>query len=185
MDLIFLNGNIITMTVPRKREQALAVKHGKIFRVGTNRMIEYLKNPETKMIDLKGKTVLPGFIDSHAHAALTGLSLFSARLESAASVADVCELIHLQAQKTASNKWVFGTGCVPWALKENRFPSMKELDQVSEGHPVYISSITFHSGAANTEAFKFLNIDSALPGVEKDFNDGVERLLEISGLAST
>ena len=81
MDLILLNGNIITMTVPRKREQALAVKDGKIFRVGTNRIMEDLKNPETKMINLKGKTVLPGFIDAHVHAALTGLSLFSARLE--------------------------------------------------------------------------------------------------------
>jgi predicted amidohydrolase YtcJ len=172
VDLILLNGNIIPMAVPGRRRQALAVKDGKIYDVDDSAAIERLQGAQTEVIDLQGKTVLPGFIDSHMHATITGLGLSSARLEAAASVADVCEHIHRRAQKTPPGKWVFGVSCVPWALKENRFPTMTELDRVSEGHPVYIMSATCHSGAANSKGFQFIDIDTSLPGVEKDQGTG-------------
>jgi len=172
MDLILFNGNIITMGCPNKREQALAVDNGKIIKVGSTRAVNALAYADTKQIDLKGKTVLPGFIDSHMHASLTGVCLNSVQLVNAESVEDVCEQINATAQKTPPGKWVFGTTCIPWALRENRFPTMAELDRVCEGHPVYIASATFHSGVANTKAFEFIDIDVTLPGVEKDPSSG-------------
>lgn len=172
MDLILLNGNIITMNIPNKREQAVAINDGKIARVGPNWVIEPLRRDNTKVVNLNGKTVLPGFIDSHLHASLTGICLNSVQLLTATSVAEVCELIHDHAIKTPCGKWVFGTLCVPWAMKERRFPTMAELDKVSEGHPVYIASVTLHSGVANSLAFEHIAIDTKLAGVEKDPSTG-------------
>ena len=172
MDMILYNANIITMAVPNQRQQALAVNDGKISAVGSTRMVQALKTSATTMVDLAGKTILPGFVDSHLHASLTGLGLGSARLETAATVDDVCELVHEHAKRTPAGKWVFGIGCAPWALKEGRFPSMQQLDRVSEGHPVYVNAVTFHSGAANTAAFAHIDIDTSLPGVEKDRHSG-------------
>jgi len=168
MDMVLRNGNVITMAVPNKRERAVAIDNGKIVKVGSTAAVEALCDSNTKVIDLNGKTLLPGFIDSHLHASLTGLCLHSAQLIGAQSVAEVCELIHEQVKKTPAGKWVFGTLCVPWALKEKRFPTMAELDAISDGHPVYIASVTFHSGVANSRAFEYIDIDADLPGVEKD-----------------
>ena len=162
MDMILLNGNVITMAVPNKREQAVAIDNGKIVKVGSTIAAEALCNSNTKVVDLNGKTLLPGFIDSHLHASLTGLCLNSVQLINAQSVAEVCELIREQVKKTPAGKWIFGTLCVPWALKENRFPTMTELDAVSDGHPVYIASVTFHSGVANSRAFDYIGIDTDL-----------------------
>lgn len=167
-DLILLNANIITMTVPRKREHALAVKDKRIVKVGSNRAVEELRKPETKVIDLAGQTVLPGFIDSHLHSTLTGLSFHSARLETAPDVKEVLDRIREKAEKTPPGKWVLGMGCVPWALKEGRFPTMAELDSVCSDHPVFICAVTFHSSAVNTLGFKLIEIDQNMQGVEKD-----------------
>jgi predicted amidohydrolase YtcJ len=167
-DLIVLNANVIPMTVPRKRERALAVKDGRIVRVGSNRAVAELRRPETKVIDLAGQTVLPGFIDSHLHATLTGLSLNAARLETAPDVHEVLDRIRAKAQKTPAGKWVLGMGCVPWALKEGRFPTMAELDGVCPSHPVFICAVTFHSSAVNTRGFELIGIDPNMHGVEKD-----------------
>jgi predicted amidohydrolase YtcJ len=170
-DLIFLNGNVITMTVPKKREHAIAIKDGRIVQVGSNRAVEALRKPETTVIDLSGQTILPGFIDSHLHATLTGLSLNAASLESAASVKEIIDRVREKAEKTPKGKWVLGMGCVPWALKEGRFPTMGELDQVSLDHPVFICAVTFHSSAVNTRGFEQIGIDPNMQGVEKDTAD--------------
>jgi predicted amidohydrolase YtcJ len=168
MDMILVNGNVITMAVPNKREQAIAIDNGKIVKVAPNWAIEPMGGADTKIIDLQGRTVLPGFIDSHMHASLTGLCLNSVQLLNATSVAEVCEQINEHTKNTSPDKWVFGTLCIPWNLKEKCFPTRTELDNVSEGHPVYIASVTFHSGAANTKAFEYINIDPGLTGVDKD-----------------
>ena len=70
-DLIFLNGNVIAVTGPRA--QAVAVRDGKIIAVGQNQEIEKFNGESTRAIDLKGKTLLPGFIDAHTHFVSTGL----------------------------------------------------------------------------------------------------------------
>ena len=180
MDLIILNGNVIPMTPANGREQAIAVQNGRIARVGANPQIERLKSAGTQVVDAKGKTVLPGFIDTHVHLTQTGLSLESARLDKAASVSEVCDIIHERALQTPPGGWVYGNGCAHWTLREKRFPTMKELDRVSEGHPVFITSATYHSGVANSAAFRVIDPDVSLEGIEKDRSTG-----EPTGLFST
>jgi len=180
VDLIIINGNVIPMTSASEHEEAIAVQNGKIAKVGTSLDIERLRNPGTRVVDARGKTVLPGFIDTHVHLTQTGLSLESAQLDKAASVSEVCDLIHERALKTPPGGWVYGNGCVHWTLREKRFPTMKELDRISEGHPVFITSATYHSGVANSAAFRVIDPDVNLEGVEKDRSTG-----EPTGLFST
>ncbi len=168
MDLIILNGNVIPMTPAGSRPEAIAVKSGRIARAGPNREIEKLKTAGTRVVDAKGKTVLPGFIDTHVHCTLTGLSLEAAPLDKAESISDVLDIIHERALNTPRGSWVYGNGCTHWTLREKRFPTMEELDRASEGHPVYINSATYHSGAANSAAFRMINPDVSLEGIEKD-----------------
>ncbi len=180
MDLIILNGNVTPMTTANGRGQAIAIQNGRIVKVGDNPEIERLKNAGTQVVDAKGKTVLPGFIDSHVHCQLTGLSMQSAQLNKAETVAEVCDLIHERTLKTPPGAWVFGNACQHWTLREKRFPTMKELDRVSGGHPVYINSATYHSGVANSAAFRVIDLDVNLEGIEKDRSTG-----EPTGLFST
>lgn len=121
--MILVNGNVITMTaadatVAEHRGQALAIHDARILAVGDESAVRAAVSVGAQVVDLEGKTVLPGFIDSHMHCFVTGISLVSARLETAASVAEVCERMAEQAGRTPAGSWVYGTGCVPWALAE-------------------------------------------------------------------
>jgi predicted amidohydrolase YtcJ len=168
MDTILVNGNVITMAGPNKREQAVAVSDGKIVRVGDSRTALAGANANTRVFDLQGKTVLPGLTDSHMHCFITGLSLVSARLGDATSIQDVCERVREAARHAEPDAWVYALGCQPWALAERRYPSMEELDAVAPRNPVYIAAATFHSGATNSRGFELINPDLAEPGVGKD-----------------
>ncbi|MGD0999029.1 MAG: amidohydrolase family protein [Thermoleophilia bacterium] len=153
-DLILLNGNVIPVALPNKREQALAISRGRIIAVGPTRTIEQLRRSTTEVVDLAGRTVLPGFIDSHVHFFLTAASYRSAQLDEAGSIAEVCRLVGEQAAKIPPGEWVYGFNCPAWTI--GRLPTMDELDAVSGDHPVYVASDSFHSGAANSKAIALL-----------------------------
>jgi hypothetical protein len=89
-DAVFLNGKIVTVDAADSIAQAVAVRNGRILRVGTNAEVEKLKTPQTKVYDLHGKTALPGFIDGHAHPAIglrTATRYFDGRIATTPSVA--------------------------------------------------------------------------------------------------
>jgi predicted amidohydrolase YtcJ len=158
MDMVLFDGNVITMAVPDRRQQAVAVDGGRIIAVGDSQSIRDLADPNTRMVDLAGKTVLPGLIDSHVHLFLTGLGLSAVALRVAASVADVCDAIRERARDTLPGRWVYGMGCAPWGLKEARYPTLSELDEAAPENPVYISAVTFHSGATNSLGFREIGL---------------------------
>jgi predicted amidohydrolase YtcJ len=168
MDTVFVNGNVITMAVPNKREQALALDAGRIVKVGDSWAVHQLADANTRVVDLQGRTVLPGFIDSHMHCFLTGARLAGAQLESMTSVADVCASFRELARDAEPGKWLYGFGCVPWELAERRLPTMQELDLVAPRNPVYISAVTLHSGATNSRGFELVGLDPSHHGVETD-----------------
>ena len=128
----------------------MAIDCGRIVAVGDSESIRGLADANTRMVDLAGKTLLPGLIDSHVHLFLTGLGLSAVALQGATSVGDVCDAIRERARATPPGRWVYGMGCAPWALKEARYPLLSELDEAAPDNPVYISAVTFHSGATNT-----------------------------------
>jgi predicted amidohydrolase YtcJ len=172
MDLCLVNGNVITMALPNKREEAVAVREGRIAAVGSSRAVSALATPDSQIIDLDGKTVLPGFIDSHAHCFLTGMSLTAAQVGTATTTVDVCELVREKAAATDPGKWVYAMGCLPFALQEKRFPNISELDAAAPENPVYVSAATFHSGATNSLGMRLIDPDPELHGLEKDPGTG-------------
>jgi predicted amidohydrolase YtcJ len=167
-DMILFGGNVITMAAPNRRAQAVAVDGCRIEAIGDTDAVQGLAKANTRLIDLAGKTLLPGLIDSHVHLFLTGLGLASVALQDATSVADVCDAIGERARCTPRGRWVYGMGCLPWALREARYPTLSELDEAAPDNPVYISAVTFHSGATNTRGLGEIDLSLELPGLEKD-----------------
>lgn len=165
MDTILVNGNVITMALPNKREQAIAIDDGRVVKVGSNDFVRKLANGNTRVLDLAGKTVMPGLTDSHLHCFLTGLSRTAVGLNEARSIADVCEQVRDRVREAAPGEWVYAAGCAPWNLAERHFPTMDDLDRVAPHNPVYISAVTFHSGATNTRGFELIDPDLTLAGI--------------------
>jgi len=135
-DLILHHGKVVTVDRSFSIQQAVAVKHGKIVAVGSD--ADVLKNergPATKVIDLHGKTLLPGLVDSHVHALDAGLSEFRAPLPPLNSFATVRSFIKQQAAKTPKGEWIVVPRTFPTRLLELQMPTRELLD-VEKDHPV-------------------------------------------------
>src|SRR5262245_29664820 len=143
-DLILTNANLITLNPRLRRATALAIRGERILAVGDDRGITALASPHTRRIDLAGKTVVPGFIDSHIHMLWYGLQLRQeADLVGSTSVDDV--LSRLAALAKRGEEWIRGHGFDQDKLKEKRFPTREELDKVSRTRPIIISRICGHA----------------------------------------
>ena len=140
-DLVLINGNIITMNPKQPKAQATAIKHDKIVEVGTNHEIKPWINKNTKIIDLKGKTVVPGFIDTHAHMLGFGRSLTTIDLRGTTSIKEIQQKLKEEIQKTPKGKWIFGHGWDQERFKEKRYPTRWDLDQSAPDNPVTLLSL--------------------------------------------
>jgi len=168
--LVFVNGAIITMDPARPRASAVAMRDGRFVAVGDEAAVSRLDFGPGEVVDLHGAVVLPGLIDSHVHAFSTGLSLCSANLAGAHDVQEVCRRMREHSARSRDRRWAFGFGCSPWLLQEQRFPTVAELDAAVGDRPAYITSTTFHSGAANTAALRELT--AADPSLATSPEDG-------------
>jgi predicted amidohydrolase YtcJ len=153
-NLRLVNGTVLSVDGSPPRHRAVAIRSGQIAAVGDNSEILALDIGKAEIVDLAGSFVLPGFIDSHVHAFATGLTMVSADLGRARDVADVCRRMREHALANGDAAWVLGLGCTPWTLAERRFPTREELDAAVPDRPVYVTSATFHSGAANSIALR-------------------------------
>lgn len=153
-DKVFYNGKVVTMEKEGETFSALAIKDGKIIALGSDEEIkEYL--PETnEVIDLQGKTVLPGFIDSHVHFTQTGLGLLAVNLAGTKSIAEVQDLMKEAVAKAKPGEFVRGIGIDDTNLVENRLPTRDDLDEFSPNNPIWICRIDSHSSILNTCALE-------------------------------
>ncbi|UCD58914.1 MAG: amidohydrolase family protein, partial [Candidatus Hydrogenedentota bacterium] len=145
MDLFLKNANVITMDPGDARAAAVAVKWGKVFRVGTDEEIAGLAGLDTKTIDLMGKTVLPGFIDTHNHLSFYGYLVSSVDCRAASgveSIDHIIERLRAEAGKTPSGEWVKGWGYAHYQLKEKRPLTRGDLDRVSTDHPILVIQVS-------------------------------------------
>jgi predicted amidohydrolase YtcJ len=139
-ELVLRNGKFITVDRDFSIKQAVAIRDGRFVAVGSERDMRVLIGRGTHVIDLGGRTVIPGLIDSHIYATDAALS-WDAELhwERARSLADGLRQIAAAADAKPQGSWiVVGGGWVPTQFAERRFPSRKELDQLAPNHPVYI-----------------------------------------------
>jgi len=163
-DTLYTSGDILTMRGPQPETvEALVVKDGKILFVGPLAEAKAIAGPATSTVDLKGKTLLPGFIDTHGHFVYFGKNLVDADLFGCADVADLLARMKKQVERTPPGAWVVGFGYQPRQMKENRTPTIEELDAVAADRPVMIVDSSGHLGAGNSRAFEAAGITADTP----------------------
>jgi predicted amidohydrolase YtcJ len=171
-DLIYSGGPILTMNDAAPTAEAVAVRAGRILALGTRAQMEATRGPGTRMVNLEGRTMLPGFVDPHGHVAMVGLQAVGANLLAApdGEANDIASLIRILRDWAARNEaavrrygLIFGFGYDDSQLKERRHPTRDELDQVSTEVPVLIIHTSSHLAAANSKALEKVGITAATP----------------------
>lgn len=168
-DTIFHNGTIITIDDNQPEAEAVAIKEGKIIAVGTREEVLKTAGANTQKIDLSGKTLLPGFFDSHGHAWMIGFQSLTANLlpPPDGRGKDIASLIKLLQSWAAANKksvkqlgWIVGFGYDNSQLAEQRHPTRQDLDKVSTEIPILIVHQSGHIGVANSRALEIAGISA-------------------------
>jgi predicted amidohydrolase YtcJ len=166
METIVKNGNILTMDETTPRAEAVAVQFGRIYRVGTTTEIEKLTQPQTKIIDLKGRTLLPGFIDAHNHFCLYAFLVDQADCRPSAGCVrgeDVVEAIREKASQVPPGKWILGWGYAPYMLDDKKNLTREDLDRATSQHPVCLVHVSVHGAVVNSAALKELSFAKKTP----------------------
>src|SRR5437763_5104702 len=159
-DLILHNGKIVTMDAQFSVRQAVAVKGGRITAVGRDADVLKERGPNTRVIDLKGRTVLPGLFDSHVHALEAGLSEYRAPLPALDSFAAVQAYLRERARSTPKGEWIVVPRTFPTRLSEMQMPTREVLDVVPD-HPVMFDAS--YVVIANSMALKISGITRDTP----------------------
>ncbi|MHA2339914.1 MAG: amidohydrolase [Candidatus Hodarchaeales archaeon] len=166
-DLILFNGKIITMDTNESIHEAIACLFGRFLAVGTKKEIMQFRGDATKIMDLQGKSVIPGLIDSHTHMIANGIArkmYLDLSMEAGIqSISDIQDLLSSRAKEIPEGEWVIGYQEDDSKLKENRHPTRWELDKVSKQHPVMVETVGGHFRIVNSKAFENANITMDTP----------------------
>ena len=135
-DLILHNGRIVTVDTTFSVHAAMAVKDGKILRLGGNEEILKTRGAGTKVLDLEGRMVIPGLIDSHVHATGAAMHEFDHPIPDMQSVGDVLKYVRARAKVLKPSTWIFISQVFITRLAERRYPTRAELDRAAPKHPV-------------------------------------------------
>jgi predicted amidohydrolase YtcJ len=181
-DVVLFNGNVITVDEKKPRAQGVAVKDGRVLWVGTNEGVKQAVGRGTQVRDLKGMTVIPGFIESHNHTLMFGLGLSSIDLTKVGSVEEIIALVKERAAKQKEGTWITGVGYNQNELKEKRHPGRQDLDKAAPKHLVSLRHTSAHGYAVNSLALAKAGITKDRPDPEggkivKDVSTG-----ELTGL---
>jgi predicted amidohydrolase YtcJ len=166
VDLIVRNGNILTMQEATTKAEALAVKFGRIYKIGKTAEIERLATSTTKVIDLRGQTVLPGFIDTHNHFCLFALLIDQVDCRPKAGCLrgeDVIEALRARAAKTPPGKWVMGWGYASYLLEDKMEIRREDLDRATTEHPICLVHVSVHEAVVNGRGLEGLRITEDTP----------------------
>jgi hypothetical protein len=166
-DVIFFHANVYT-GVPSDspfssvlREEAIAVRGDRILAVGKTLEIEKLKGPQTQVIDLGGHFAMPGFNDAHLHLADAGLQKLGVDVQGVKSLDEFRERVRAKVQAAKAGEWIVGGGWDETLWPVKTLPTRWDLDEVSDGHPVFLSRVDGHLAVANTRALQLSSITLA------------------------
>lgn len=174
-DLAIVNGKVVTVDKDFSIKQAVAVKDGEIVAVGTTGEVEALVGQDTRVLDIKGKVVLPGINDSHCHAAVFGgtrpplvLDLYYPTVK---SIGDIAEALRKEVEGCQPGEWIHGFGWDQGFLQEckkdpTRFPRKWDLDPVSLNNPVAFTDYSCHTLLVNSKALELVGITKDTPNPE-------------------
>jgi predicted amidohydrolase YtcJ len=159
---------VITVDKDDRVCEAVAVDGNHIVGVGSSQEMKGFAGPETLIVDLKGRSLLPGFVDAHCHAGIYGTVKFQIPCGSkdVQSIEDVKRVVALQASTTSPGGWILGRGYNHLALKERRHPTRWDLDEVAPNHKVFITRTCGHIAVANSLVLTEFGITKDTPDPE-------------------
>lgn len=166
-DMLLTNANVITLDEESHRAGSVAVSNGRISGIWAESepsTSEVNITTKTEVINLKGATLIPGFIDTHTH--LSGYGLQKKQVDCGSplnkSISDIQERIAKKATDTPKNEWILGYAYDDTLLTDHRHPNRTDLDTASPNHPVYIRHISGHFGVVNSKALELLGIEETV-----------------------
>ena len=157
--LVLLNGRVYTLNYRKPTAQAIAVSDEKIVYVGENSEASKFVGSNTKVVDLDGKTVLPGFTDCHVHVASFGRSLSALNLRNVTSITQLKEIVSERSQQHESDTWILGYGWDQEKFAEKRLPTRWDLDKAAPNNPVILFRVCTHICVANSKALEKAEIE--------------------------
>jgi predicted amidohydrolase YtcJ len=157
-DLVLTNGKIFTMNPSQPHAEAIAIKDGKIVQVGTNNDINRWIGKDVKLINLKGKTVVPGFIDTHIHVADFARVLAWLDLSNVRSIQELQDILKARVQRTPEGKWIVGRGWDQNCFIERRLPTRHDLDAFSADTPVILYHESGQICVVNSKALELAGL---------------------------
>lgn len=186
-DKIYFGGNIVTMNEKNLFVEAVAVEDGRITHVGRMVDIKPLADDSTQMIDLKGKAMLPGFIDPHGHFISAGtwglqVDLNSPPIGTTTTMDQLIEKLKERADRDSEAAVILGTGYDDTLLEENRHPTKEDLDKVSTTRPVVVTHISGHVSAANSKALEEAGMTTDTPNPDGGRIDKDKETGELTGV---
>ncbi|PWT87664.1 MAG: amidohydrolase, partial [Acidobacteria bacterium] len=160
-DLVLRNGMVITMDSANPKATALAIQKDKIVWVGEDAQAQSWIGAATKVIDLKGAFVYPGFIDSHAHILALGGSRLEIDLNDTPNKETIAKMVQERISKAKKGDWILGRGWDQNQWPEKKFPTAQDLDPVSPENPVVLERTDGHAVWANSVALRLAGVTAA------------------------
>jgi hypothetical protein len=157
-DLVVTAGRIYTADAARPQVQAIAVRGGRIVFAGSAREAAVLRGPATRVLDLPGRTVIPGMVDAHAHLLSLGLALRSVDLRGTRSYDEVIARVAERARTARPGEWIVGRGWNQNEWADTRFPSHEALTRAVPDNPVVLTRVDGHATIANARAMQAAGI---------------------------
>ena len=170
LDKLFINGEIYSMKKEGEKFESLGVKDGKIIFLGTD---EEGKNISSKeLIDLKGKMMIPGMADAHLHLYAYCQNLTFVDLSKVHNINEMINLMKEKVKNVKKGDWVKGVNFDQSKWKENRFPTLEEMNSISKDNPVIIKRCCLHAVVANSRALE-------IAGIGKNYQAGSGGIVEL------
>jgi len=166
IDTILLGGNIITLDKNQPRVPALAVSYGRVVALGADDDIRRLADTGTTVVNLDGKTVLPGLTDAHLHWEAQAQAMRSVNVFEIPDKMIAVERVRERIGETPADQWVQGQGWAQDLWPDRTFPTRQDLDDVAPAHPVYLSAKSGHAAWVNSAALRRAGITDSTPDPE-------------------
>lgn len=157
-DIVLKNGKIYTVNDNQPMAEATAILGNKIIYVGDNIGVERYACGDANIIDLGGKPVYPGLIESHGHLEDVGFREVNLNLQEINSLAEVLDKVKAYADANPDLEWITGSGWIEKVWPEGRFPTRQDLDEIVPDRPVYLGRADGHSAVINTKAMEMAGI---------------------------
>lgn len=163
--VLFQDGRFHVFPHETREREALAAYHGRVLYVGDREDARnsFPAGTQVKVVDLEGKVVVPGFIDSHLHLMSLGIGLRHLNLNDVSSISELKELVAERAKTAAIDEWILGRGWDQDLFAEKRFPTRKDLDEVSGGRPVCLTRACGHLVVVSSKVLELAGITRETP----------------------